>query len=264
MINLINMNNQPNFVPRSHFLDPLHGRHPNQPILYSNKFVDGSIYDPNFIKQEKKLSADQITIVFDLDGTIRGWDEVRHQTFLRDNIKPLFESLLKKDYRLIIWSSAIRDSIQQTLNKYPDFAQYFDKIISLENYSFIFANDEDKKNLQMADKNYYDVMVKDVTNGVDPQTGKSLKRAPKNINLLDYALLIDDDILSLGEGEKFGFKCLRTFPYKFQNPGHKLNMPADFVNFVETDFHEHMLKRIVEAIEDRPVEDSGKIYIQEV
>lgn len=249
--------NSDSFNPIDHYIDPLQ----TPPSHYSSRIVPSSIFNPEFINQEKKISAKYKTIVFDLDETLRGWDEIHHTTFLRDHLKGLLEGLKKKNYRIVIWTSSTRDSVQQTLNKYPNLEKYIDLIIPLESHCFAFLSDKEKSYLKQIDPPYYNRIKNDTEVEVNPTTGRSRYRAARDINLFGYHLLVDDHPLTLEEAKYFSFPAIRIFTYGYKNPGRQVQLPTGLVQAIENDFQKNMLSRIIDIIEGKKVPE--KIYFEE-
>ncbi|MDO8512939.1 MAG: HAD-IIIC family phosphatase [bacterium] len=235
------------FTPKDKYIDPLNLA---DRIEYSKKFIDGSIFREDFITQENHLSIK--TIVFDLDETMRGWDIKNHQTFLRHSLKQVLGSLKDLGYRLVVWSAADRDSIQQTLNKYPEFEQYFNLIIPAESYSFKFVLKSEQDYIKKVDEKYYQDLLKTSQDNIDPSTGRSIYRIPKNIKLLGYSLIIDDDPAVLKEAVRYDFKALRIFPYKYDNPDSKNIFPSSLGKIIDQDFGKNLIKYITSEIENTP------------
>lgn len=254
------MNKKDDFVPIENFPDPLNDK--SKRNRYSKKFVFGSIFNPDFYHKERLIASKKNTIVFDLDETIRGWDDDKNQGFLRDHLKRILQSLKKQKYRLVIWSASVRDSIQQTLNKYPDFENYFDHIISAESYSFPFQTEEDRQNLKAEDKNYFETLMATVDDNFDHHNGRMTLRPAKDINFLNYRVLVDDDPLAIEEAEKFCFRCLRVFPYKYDNPRGTIIPPA-LKKIVEKDFETNMVDRICHAADGLPLKPEHAYIIED-
>lgn len=248
------MTSAKNFIPLEHFLDPI--KEKNQKIIYSQKFVEGSIFCPQFVNKELAKSKEAKTIVFDLDETMRGWDKDKNEGFLRDSLKKVLDELVEKNYRLVIWSASIRPSIQQTINKYPGFEDYFDLIISAENYCFPYLSEENKQFLEKVDPKYFKLLEGIDKNLIDLESGRPYYRPTKNIRLFGYSLLVDDDPGVIQEGEMFNFQVLRLFPYKYENPDFKDLVPEELVEEIESDFDHKMASHIIHAVENHPDEET--------
>ena len=241
------MTTNDDFTPTKQFVDPLNCQAGQ--CVYSKKIVQGSIFEPDFVAFERQKSAEHKTIVLDLDETMRGWDDEHHIAFLRHHLKGLLEQLQAKKYRIIIWSASNQDSIQQTLNKYPEFEQYFDLIITAESFSFKFLTNDQQSELKKLDPIYYEELVKTVADEVEPRSGRSIFRIAKNIKLFNYSLIIDDDPAILDEAKKYGFEAFRIFPYKYDNPGYQNLIPQELIDDIDNDFQSNMLQRITNAAE---------------
>lgn len=248
------------FIPANQFLDPLNCA--DGKCVYSKKIIDGSIFDPDFISTERQKSSIFKTIVLDLDETMRGWDDAHHTTFLRHHLRGLLEKLKEKKYRLVIWSASNKDSIQQTLNMYPDFEQFFDLIIAAENFSFKFLTPDQQNELKKVDKFYWQDLLKTISDEIDQASGRALFRVPKNIKLFNYSLIIDDDPTIVDEAKKYGFEAFRIFPYKYDNPGYKGLVPQELIDDIDNDLQSNMLERVINAVEDRPSQKE-QVYLVE-
>ncbi len=244
-------NNQFNaFISQDNFIDPINDK--KAEVVYSDKFVNGSVFDEEFIQKERILSKSAKTIVFDLDETMRGWDQNKNEGFLRHSLKNVLDQLKDKDYRLIIWSASIRPSIQQTLNKYPGFDKYFAHIISSENYSYSFLSESTRDYLHKISPNYYHLLKAVQADNIDPDTGRPFYRPTKNIALFDWSLLIDDDPNIIEEGQTFGFNSMRIIPYKYENPDNADLLPEKLIKIIEDDFEQNMAQRIIANVEGKP------------
>lgn len=246
-----------NFKSEQQFVDPLNDDLTR--VKYSTKFVRGTIFNQEFALAERAKAEKQKTIVFDFDGTLRGWDNKNQEGFLRHYLKKVLAELKNKGYRLVIWSASNKDSIQQTLNKYPDFEEYFDLIISAENYSYPFVPVEDREFLRTDNPAYFKLMLEVKDNPIKASNGMSIYRPPKNINFLNYSIIVEDDPVAMEEARDFSFSCIQVFSYTYENPDVS-DVPEEVVEQANEDFKNNMVDRIVAIVENKPLVEP-QIYI---
>jgi dienelactone hydrolase len=89
--------------------------------------LTGSIYDKEFIKDERKRASEKPTIVFDMDGTVLEFG------YLRPGIVEQLRQLKRMGYRLVLWSTASTAVIERLLLDYPEIHPLFDLFITSSN-----------------------------------------------------------------------------------------------------------------------------------
>lgn len=229
------------FKEKRNFIDPLSGR--KKEIIFSRKMPEKSIFDQPFLSQEREKSKNQPTVCFDLDGTIRGWDGIKFEGFLRKNLKPLLNHLKQDGYRLVIWSATTKDSLQQTINKYPEMEEYFDTFIAAEHFCFKFLS-EDQKNLARKENPDYYQWLYDLTDEKGSKISNHSFRPPKNIKFLKYKILIDDDPNIVKEANHFKYDYIKLFTYAYKNPDIKKDFPKKLASELEENFKLNLVRLI--------------------
>ncbi len=186
------------------------------------QWVRGSIYADYFLLDELELSKKYKTIAFDLDGTIAVFDPKTKKYILRNGIEELLQQLKAMGYRLVLWTTAARDNDKELDKKnerddyaaiffenHPQFKNYFDPVITIENYAFYFSFDETSRTWTLEDENalmraypecwrdlkreLYELLKKDQARY--PQVFGNSKRVAlsvKDPKILGYALLVDN------------------------------------------------------------------------
>lgn len=232
------------FKEAKSFQDPLEDC---SQTIYSSKFPKHSIFDAPFFENECQKSQAQPTICFDMDGTIRGWDGEKFEGFLRGDLQKLLDKL-KQDFRLVIWSATTKNSIQQTINKYPEFEQYFDLFISAEHYCFKFLTQAQKEMAKNISQEYYDLLF-NITDEKGKKSGDSHFRPPKDIKIFNYQLLVDDDPNTVIEANLFNYNYLRVTNYSYDNPDIKASYPTKLSDSLDKNFRTNIYDTIISMVE---------------
>jgi|GEM_PF-6652389 len=202
-----------------------------------SKFLEGKIFDREFIEKERKLASEKTTVVFDLDHTLAAYDDEVKEYTLRPGIETELKKLSQKGLRLIIWTRAIRQIVEKFLSKYSKVASLFDVVITRENTTLDTEADGDEMlriyggyNKNQAIDRYH--LNEEMDKALDFYN-KYLNT--KDISLLGYALIVDDDRdieFQAAESPSGPFKAYRISPFvsaKDYTEHEELNKLADKV-----------------------------------
>ena len=167
------------------------------------------IYDPRFIRAERARTVR--TVVFDLDETLAFFTGTREGYVLRPGIEEQLRLLRDNGIRLVMWSFSDRRKVARFFQKYPDMARQFDLVITQENY-MTWGMRPDAVHDELGSAYGRDVK------------GESLPQ--KDVALLGYDLLVDDNVTSTGSpaGE---FKAYRISAFNGGDDGEPVGTLAD-------------------------------------
>ncbi len=171
----------------------------------NDKFVEGSIYDPQFIQREQERSSRRKTLAFDLEETLVLKEHNKYR--LVHDTETELEQLKRSGLRLVIWTHAPRQRAEEVLRAVPGLSEYFDLIITNENY--VVSSEGDKilwlqHYTGFIDENEWQNLVRMIDRRkADPNDRrlKAMNRAteyflkgswPKDVSLLGYSALIDN------------------------------------------------------------------------
>lgn len=209
---------------------------------FSSKFV-GSIFEPDFVDKQRAISANHHTVAFDLDDTLRVWDEAQNTGFFRSDCQAVLDTLKKRGYQIVLYSASKKPNILQTLQKFPEITQYFDLIISAENFHPDLLNDQEWQRLREINPKYYEY----IQSRLDPKTHHlpQYDRPPKDISFLGYDILIEDDPRAMHDAKYFGYACQLIPSANFENIIKEGNPP---VTINDPEIHREYFARITREI----------------
>ncbi len=179
-------------------------------------FLEGSIFDAEFIRRERAISAVTPTVVFDLDLTLGNGDA------LRPGIMEELAKLKARGIRMVVWTMNDREAVEEMLGgNVAAMASYFDHIITSQNFQVAYTRERcdltetTKKELAAAYRNGA---------GLDEASLEKVYRFyrkilyRKDIALLGYSLLVDDEteavFREVGEYSPIGpFNFYQIAPY---------------------------------------------------
>lgn len=157
-----------------------------------------SVYDPEFVAKERRISADTPTVAVDLDNTLYG-DFHRLNAELVD----LLISLQREEnIRLILWTGASRQKVIKIMTEFPVLAQLFNLVITNKNYApdpnaFLWGHLSREELRQLYDRfsptpyrPFEEVSAEAMMHGLPWSS------AVKEAGLLGYVALIDDAAVS--------------------------------------------------------------------
>ncbi|HNV86988.1 MAG TPA: Fic family protein, partial [Candidatus Omnitrophota bacterium] len=156
---------------------------------YPAGFFDGTIFDAPFIEYERSRSAEHRTVVFDLDETLGFFDEEQGKYVLKEGttsgaLERQLAELRDSGVRLVLWTAAKRAAVEVLFEGHPWLAQYFDRVITRENF---YRIEDYEKKLRKA----YPVSEEDFWKKV---WGFYQDRpSAKDLGLLGYTLIVDDN-----------------------------------------------------------------------
>ncbi|MFC1521425.1 MFS transporter [Elusimicrobiota bacterium] len=148
-------------------------------------YLKGNITDKKVIKRE--LKDKRFTAVFDLNQTLEGHDDAVDPDDIRlrpgtiENLKDLKNSGIK----IVLWTQAETWWVEKFFAKYPETAQYFDLVITGNNY---------------------------VPN-VEEYNHTNTKNFEKDITILGYDVIVDDNAKLESTAREKGFFFVGVSPY---------------------------------------------------
>lgn len=96
------------------------------------RLIDNSIFDQNFIEQERAITKK--TVVFDMDETIVTRN-AKGDYVIRPNIADELRTLAADTrLRLILWTNEKRENVETFFAMYPDMKHFFDITLTRENF----------------------------------------------------------------------------------------------------------------------------------
>src|SRR5207302_1529469 len=159
------------------------------------KFMkDGKrIFDPDFIQEQRRHSALQPTVAFDLQQTL-GYTDMKGAWHLRPGVEQLLSNLRNDGIRLVLWSADARESVGLFFEQHPRMAAYFDLIITRENFAVRMNKQgvlpEEKTQLESS---YPGIDFRRVINFYHSEYYDDFGiSTAKDLGLLGYTLLVDD------------------------------------------------------------------------
>ncbi len=150
-------------------------------VIDQNGFIDGSVYEEQFIKNERTMSRERPTVVFDMDHTILD----KRRTFLgsvsiiRPGIIDELNKLKTMGYRLVLWTRSPKKAVRKYLLSNSEMYGLFELIITGDN-GLSAWNPGVSNSVR---KEYYQSLFKKYSEKYNEY---------KPIGLFKYRLLVDD------------------------------------------------------------------------
>jgi protein-L-isoaspartate(D-aspartate) O-methyltransferase len=140
------------------------------------------ILKPEFVRSERAIAAEQVTVVFDLDETIRYYSHPRASYVLREGMTEQLRKLKSHGIRLVLWTN--NDAVP-FFEQFPEMRTIFDLAIS--GYNF---NSPSREELAAA---YGELAAGSKLSGqtID-EIFERCEHGQKDIGLLGYPLIVDD------------------------------------------------------------------------
>jgi hypothetical protein len=191
--------------------------------------IPSNIYDPAFIRSER--SDPRFTVVFDLDDTLV--TDYEGQILVRPHVKSTIEKIKEMGIKIVIWTGAgIKRAVKAL--KAVGIYEICDVIIAGEAWSDTADVEELAETLFQSEKERELILNYTLA---------------KNINLLGYDILVDNDSQEISSARKWGCKCIEIYSFVIidgEDPKGVIREDDFFLDLYETIRREALKRKLLD------------------